>query len=51
MLTFLKKYYEAAVSALFLVVALLFQHAASFDGSQYAAIASYAISRLAALFG
>ena len=47
MLTFLKKYYEAAVSALFLVVALLFQHAASFDGSQYAAIASYAISYLA----
>lgn len=46
MLTFLKKYYEVAVSGLFLVVALLFQHAVSFDGSQYAAIASYTISYL-----
>jgi len=47
MLTFLKKYYEAAISALFLVAALLFQYEFSFDGSQYLYLTSYAISYLA----
>ena len=47
MLTFLKKYYEAAISALFLVAALLFEYGFSFDGSRYLYLTSYAISYLA----
>jgi Cd2+/Zn2+-exporting ATPase len=46
MLHFLKTYREAAVSALFLAIALLFQHFITFDGSRYVSLAAYVISYL-----
>lgn len=46
MLHFLKSYREASVSALFLVIALLFQHVIAFNGSQYVSLSAYVISYL-----
>jgi Cd2+/Zn2+-exporting ATPase len=47
MIHFLKTYREAAVSALFLLVALLFQYFITFEGSRYVSLAAYVISYLA----
>jgi len=47
MLNFIKTYQEAVISALFLVLALLLQHAITFEGSHILSIASYAISYIA----